>query len=198
MAWSPTTAYLRGIEQFSSVVDRVPPDGWDNPTPCAGWRARDVLGHVGTATRFGNELLRGGNPSWEPSDPPGDAVEGEPAAWWAGLAADARAVVPTADLGAEVDSPAGRRSVAQGLSFPAVDLFVHAWDLGRSAGIEVDIPADAAEFARGLLDAMPPEQLRSPGVFAPEVAVPPGAGATEAFLAWTGRDPRWTPPRSPA
>jgi hypothetical protein len=47
------------------------------------------------------------------------------------------------------------------------------------------------EFGHALIDPLPPGQVRSPAVFADEVAVPAGASPTEEFVAWTGRDPRW-------
>jgi hypothetical protein len=71
---------------------------------------------------------------------------------------------------------------------------VHAWDLGRCAAIDVEIADDAIEFAHDALDGIPPDRLRSPGVFAAEVAPPPGATASEAFVAWTGRDSGWSMP----
>lgn len=78
-----------------------------------------------------------------------------------------------------------------GLRFPALDLFVHAWDQGRSVGVDVEIPADAVAFAHAALDPIPAAQLRGPGTFAGEVAAPADATPTEVFVAWTGRDPRW-------
>ena len=44
-------SYLRLAEPFGSVVDRVPAAGWDAPSPCEGWSARDVLAHVITSQR---------------------------------------------------------------------------------------------------------------------------------------------------
>ncbi len=96
-----------------------------------------------------------------------------------------------ADLSRVVDSPMGPRPVGQGLSFPAPDLFVHAWDLGRSIGCDVVIPAGAIEFAHAVADPLPEQQVRSGRVFGPAREAGPQATATEAFIAWTGRDPHW-------
>lgn len=194
MSWRADEAFLHGLDLFSAVVAQVPAAGWDRSSPCAGWRAIDVLGHVGSGVRFGTALLRGENPAWEPVDPPGAAVGPDPGGWWSALVAPARQAVRGADLSRVVDSPMGRRSIGDGLSFPAVDLFVHAWDLGRSVGIDVEIPAEAVEFAHTVLDPVPDEQKRSPRVFAAAVPAPAGATTAQAFLAWTGRDPAWTAP----
>lgn len=193
MTWDVDVAYRSGLDLFGSVVGRFPVERWGDPAPCAGWRALDVLGHVGATTAYGVELLSGGTPTWEAAARPGDAIEGDPAAWWDALAQRARALTADVDLTRLVDTPAGSRTVGEGLSFPAMDLFIHAWDLGCVARIEVEIPAEAVAFTRAVLASIPEAQLRSPGVFAPEVAVPSDASPTETFVAWTGRDPRWHP-----
>lgn len=191
--WTADQAYLAGLDVFSHAVDSLGPDDWERPSPCAGWRARDVLGHVGQATAFGVALLRAEPVDWAPVEPPGVAVQGDPAGWWHGLVPAARDAVSGADLDRVVDSPTGRRTVAEGLAFPALDLFVHGWDIARCAGQEVAIPVEAMAFAHATLDPLPPAMLRSPRVFGPQLSVPPGADRQPAFLAWTGRDPAWAP-----
>ena len=107
-----------------------------------------MFGHVGSAVRFGTNLLRDDRPVWEPVDPPGAVVEGEPGAWWETLAGPAREAVSGVELSRVVESPMGRRSIGEGLSFPALDLFVHAWDLGRVVGADVDIWFRCVSFSR--------------------------------------------------
>ncbi|MHB8294644.1 MAG: DinB family protein [Acidimicrobiales bacterium] len=153
----------------------------------------DVLGHVGSAARFGAKLLQDDSPVWEPVDPPGCAVEADPGSWWEALVGPARDAVSSVDLTRVVESPMGRRSIGEGLSFPALDLFVHAWDLPRVVGAGDEIPAEAIEFAHAVIDPVPAEQVRSPRVFVTEVTPPPDATSTQSFIAWTGRDPRWAP-----
>ncbi|HLG66748.1 MAG TPA: TIGR03086 family metal-binding protein [Candidatus Dormibacteraeota bacterium] len=184
--------FLGGLDLFSRTVARLGAADWERPSPCAGWRALDVLGHAGSAVQFGTQLLRGGRPAWEPLDPPGTAVEGDPGTWWERIAGAAREAVRGVELSRAVDSPRGPRRVGEALSFPALDLFVHAWDLGRAAGADVEIPPEAIEFAHTVIDPMPAQQVRSPRVFGPEVMPPPGATPTQRFIAWTGRDPLWS------
>ncbi|HWJ96990.1 MAG TPA: TIGR03086 family metal-binding protein, partial [Acidimicrobiales bacterium] len=129
-------------------------------------------------------------PTWPDVERPADLVEGDPAAVYADVARRCRAAFEGADLDLEMDTPMGKRTVADRLAFPAVDLYVHAWDLGRSAGIEVAIPGDVVAFAHSYIDPIPDEAVRGPkGAFGPEVAVPDDASATDRFVAWTGRDP---------
>ena len=193
MTWDSQGVFLEGLEFFSAVVKGVPSDAWERPSPCAGWTGRDVIGHVGAAVEFGTRLLAGEQPHWEPVTPPGSQVVGDPASWWEGVVDPARVAVKEVDVDGVVDSRVGRRTVSQGLSFPAVDLFVHGWDLARTAGNEVTIPDEVVSFAHSLLDPMPAEQLRSSAVFSPEVSTDAGANSTESFVAWTGRDPHWRP-----
>ncbi|MBV9794892.1 MAG: TIGR03086 family protein [Actinobacteria bacterium] len=188
MTLKPDVAFVQGLDFFSDAVGRLGPADWDRPSPCQGWRALDVLGHVGQATRFGTALLQGDRPEWAPVEPPGDLVDGAPAGWWAGLASRARDAVGGVDLDQVVDSPAGRRSVGDGLSFPALDLYIHGWDIARSGGVDLVIPAAAIEFAHSVIDPVPDGTVRNGRVFAAAKPAPAGATESEAFLAWTGRD----------
>ncbi|HEU4841460.1 MAG TPA: SRPBCC domain-containing protein, partial [Ilumatobacteraceae bacterium] len=38
--------YRRRADRFDALVAAVAPADWDAPSPCAGWRARDVVGHI--------------------------------------------------------------------------------------------------------------------------------------------------------
>lgn len=154
--------FLEGLDFFSDVVGLVPEDGWARDSACAGWSVLDVLGHVGGVVKFGTAILNGEKPSWGGTpDLPGDAVEGDPVEWWSSLVGPARTALAGADLTAVVDSPRGPRSIGDGLGFPAVDCFVHAWDMASPLNIPVEIPDEVIEFAHQRLDAIPTEQLRS-------------------------------------
>jgi uncharacterized protein (TIGR03086 family) len=180
-----------GLTYFGDVVDRLQPADWDRPSPDEGWTALDVLGHIGTSMQMGVSILRGERPTRPDGDRPADLVEGAPAEWWQGVAAEARSVLEGADLERVVDSPMGRRSVADGLAFPAVDLYVHGWDIAATAGFPVEIPDEVIAFAHAYIDPLPEELVRGEnGAFAPEVDPPVDASPTEAFIAWTGRRPR--------
>ena len=181
-----------GLDAFGAVVERIDASDWDRPSPCGGWTARDVLGHLGMSVNMGISMLQGEQPSRPEVDRPAAVVGEDPAAYWRTTAARARAALKGADLDVETDTPMGKRTVADRLAFPAVDLFVHAWDVGRAAGIDVEVPAEVIEFTHGHIDPIPVEMVRGAnGAFGPEVEVPEDASPTEAFIAWTGRDPRW-------
>ena len=72
--------------------------------------------------------------------------------------------------------------------FVNFDLVVHRWDLARAAGLDETMPpeevARLTEEVAGFGDA-----ARSPGVFGPEIDVPPDADAQTALLGQLGRRP---------
>jgi uncharacterized protein (TIGR03086 family) len=191
MTMTSDVVFLDGLDLFGSVIDRMPTSSWSEPSPCAGWTALDVLGHLGSAISFGVDLLQGRDHEWPTFDRPADLVDCEPADYWSAIAAAARPAVDGADLEATRETPMGTRSVGSTLAFPAIDLFVHAWDIGRVGGIDVEVPDGVIGFAHEYLDPVPPDKMRGPGgAFGPEVGAPLDATPTEAFIAWTGRASR--------
>lgn len=38
--------YRKVAGQFTQRAEAVPDGAWDNPSPCEGWVARDVVGHL--------------------------------------------------------------------------------------------------------------------------------------------------------
>ena len=189
MTWQSDEAFLAGLEFFSGVVRQVPEDGWEHQSACQGWRLIDVVGHVGGVVKFGTALMNGEKPPWSGApESPGNAVEGDPAAWWSTLVGPAQKALAGSDLAAVVDSPTGRRSIEEGLAFPAIDCFVHAWDIAHPLKISADIPSTAVAFAHNTLATIPDDLVRGPGVFGPSLEPPPGANEADRFLAWTGRN----------
>lgn len=183
--------FARGLDVFDAVVADMEGHDWDQPSACDGWTALDVLGHVGQIAEVGIEVFAGRPPRPpSPSPHPGEHVAGDPAAYWSDRSTGVRAGLGDVDLARVIETPAGPRTVADGLAFPAIDLFVHAWDIARVSGSDVVIPDDVIEFAHTYLDPIPDERKRTPGLFGAAVEPPADATPTEAFLAWTGRSPR--------
>ena len=191
MVTSSAELFDRGLDVFGGVAEQLQPEAWDRPTPCEGWTALDVLGHLSTSLQMGISVLRGEQPSWPTVGRPAELVTGDPVAHWQSLVADARSALDGADLDVVMETPMGPSTVRQRLAFPTIDLYVHAWDVGRAGGVEVTVPADAIEFAHTYIDPIPAEKVRGDGgAFGPEAPAPGDATPTEAFIAWTGRAPR--------
>jgi uncharacterized protein (TIGR03083 family) len=90
MPIEPDVIFIRGLHVFGDVVDRVDESAWSAPSPCGGWTARDVLGHLGTAIRFGVAAIQGEELEWRTDDHPGVLVDEEPRASSARTAEQAR------------------------------------------------------------------------------------------------------------
>lgn len=181
-------AFLQAMDVFGATAARVPAPAWGNASPCAGWTARDVAGHVvGTVTKaaaiLGGEAFPPG-PS-RPEDGAGD----DPVAAWRAASRPARESVGEADLSREIDMPRGRGTAAQALAFPTADLIVHAWDIAHAAGLELSLPAELLAHIVATCAPVPEETLRGPDLFGPAREAPDGADDTARLMAWLGRDP---------
>ena len=47
--------YRTRADAFAALIERTTPEQWDNPSPCEGWVARDVVVHV---VEFSAQVLR--------------------------------------------------------------------------------------------------------------------------------------------
>jgi uncharacterized protein (TIGR03086 family) len=179
----------QGLDFFTTIITQLSEDDWERSTPCDGWTARDLLGHLVTSIRVGISVMQGRPPTWPDAARPGDLVEGDPAGFWRGTVAQARDVLRNADLALVIETPLGQ-TVADDLAIPVIDLYVHAWDLGAAAGIDVEIPADVIDYAHAYIDPLPDDMMRGDNrAFGPQIRVPASATPTERFIAWTGRRP---------
>ena len=176
--------FRRLAADFTATVDAVPDERWDDPSPCEGWSARDVVRHVATTewdflTRL--ELA-----------PAGVVPDPEPLAAWPTSRDAVQAVL---DDPARADTPYessfGPTTFSSVVDrFYAFDLIVHAWDIARAVGLPELEPMPADEIARVTADAEAlGEALRSPGVCGPPVPVPDDADAQSRLLGFLGRQP---------
>lgn len=170
----------RASAATAAIIDRVPADRMDAPTPCARWTIREIVrhlvdndrGHVAEARNsstvdIGTEFSATSKVFTETFDDP--AVLGRKFEL-AGIEVDGRAVV----------------------AVRFADVLVHGWDIGRAAGIEVRIDDDLAAAALRVTSAFP-ENLRGPdGAFDYPRPAPEDAPLQVRLLAFLGRDPEWT------
>ncbi|HEX5115659.1 MAG TPA: TIGR03086 family metal-binding protein [Pseudonocardiaceae bacterium] len=180
----------QGLDFFAAAAARLRAEDWERPTPCAGWTARDVLGHLTMTAGYATGVMGGPQPTFPDVARPGDLVDGDPVEWWRATAERARDALRDADLDRAMETPLGR-TVADDLAIPVIDLYVHAWDLGTVIGSDVEIPADLIDYAHGYVDPLPVDLVRGDGrAFALPVPVAATATPTERFIAWTGRAAR--------
>lgn len=181
---------LTGLDTFGAVLEQVAPEDWARPSPCAHWNAKELTGHVLTVVASTTTTLDGGDFDWSSAGDPASVAGDDPVSVFRQGADAARAALQGADLDLVVETPMGPMPVRKRLTFPAMDLHLHAWDLGRAIGVAVEIPEEVARFAHEAIDPLPAEMVRSERVFGPEVPAPANATSTEALMAWSGRQPR--------
>ncbi|MFN8027494.1 MAG: TIGR03086 family metal-binding protein [Acidimicrobiia bacterium] len=174
--------YRRAADGFGARVDRVPADGWDAPTPCAGWVARDIVTHlVGWVPPV---FERGGVHFGTLPDAADDPV----GAWHALDSALRTALADPAVAAHEFDvGPPGTMTVAAAVDMIVVgDLLVHTWDLARAAGLDEHLDTELVhEMVQGL--AQMGDALEQSGHYAARVEVPADADEQTVLLALTGR-----------
>jgi uncharacterized protein (TIGR03086 family) len=170
--------------QFTQRVNAVPDGAWDNPAPCDGWVARDVVGHLVEwlpAFFFG---------TWGIEAPAGPPVSEDPAGAWQALNSTIQAALDDPETASgERDTRMGRSSFEQTIdTICTPDILIHTWDLARATGL--DDTLDAEEVHR-FVEGMEPmdELLRQSGHYGPRVAVPDTADEQTRLIAFVGRQP---------
>jgi uncharacterized protein (TIGR03086 family) len=176
--------YERVAAQFTGTVAAVPADAWDNPAPCEGWVARDVVAHL---TEWLPSFFF---PTWGIEAAPIPAAKDDPAAAWAALDdALRRALDDPAVAGARRDTRMGPSTFADQLDMIGTpDILIHTWDLARAAGLTAFERLDP-EMVHTWVEGMEPtdELLRTSGHYGPRVAVPADADEQTRLLAFLGR-----------
>ena len=161
---------------FDAKVQAAPAASWSNQSPCAEWKARDVVVHVANNFR----RLSGG------TLPEVTADEDIAAAWKASHDAMI-GMLGSADLSANTDTPMGPMPLEAFIGrIMSTDVLVHTWDLSRALGVDDKLDAEAVAGAySGLkpMDAM----IRRPGFFDAKIEAPAGADEQTEFLMFLGR-----------
>lgn len=177
--------YRRIAADFTRRVDAVPDDAWDDPAPCEGWVARDVVRHlVDWPTGLFFE-------AWSVPRPTGPSVDDDPAGAWRAADAAYQSVLDDPDLATQVrDLPhLGTTSYEDAFDMIATtDVFLHTWDLARATGLDETLDPDECQR---LYEGMEPmdEVLRGSGHYGPRAPVAHDADPQTRLLAFIGRHP---------
>jgi uncharacterized protein (TIGR03086 family) len=175
--------YRRLADAFAAKIASVPADLWSAPSPCEGWTARDVVGHV-VSTQGMILGLVGRKLGEVPS-----ADDDPTAAWAAARAVVQRDLDDPARASAEFEGSMGKMTFEGAVDrFLCVDLVVHGWDLARAAGLDDHIAAEDVARIRGVAEGFG-DAMRSPRAFGPEVEAPAGADDQTQLMAFLGRTP---------
>ncbi len=180
--------YRRIAGEFTRRVEGVSEQGWEQPAPCEGWVARDVVRHL---VEWGPSMLFD---NWEIDRPETPPVEKDPVGAWKAID---RAVQKALD---DPAVSALERETQMGMNtFENVadmiwtgDVLIHTWDLARATGQDETLDAELVER---MYEGMQPmdEVLRSSGHFGPKAEVNDDADTQTKLIAFTGRRPDWKP-----
>lgn len=176
--------YRKVADQFTRRVVAVPEGAWDNPAPCEGWLARDVVGHLVEwlpAFFFG---------TWAVEGPPIPSPAEDPVGAWKAVDAAIRSVLEDPEVaGRMANSRMGPATFEQTIdTICTPDVLIHTWDLARATGQDETLDPD--EVHR-FVDGMEPydEMLRQSGHYGPRVPVSDAADEQTRLIAFVGRTP---------
>lgn len=189
-AIDPRPIFFRAADQAERVVGAVRTDQLGEPTPCAEYDVRTLLGHFVSVLRRIDTVGRGGHPFDVPqvtTDLPDERV--------AEAFRDARAAVEKtwsddAVLDAVLTLPWGEMPGRFALQGYVTEVATHTWDLATATGDPSTLDPEIAEAALVPARAMLPAEPRGGEVpFGPVVDVPDDASAYDRLVAWFGRTP---------
>ena len=183
---STAERFRRVAGRFTDRAREVAPEAWDNPAPCEGWVARDIVRHMvewmpGLLSSAGVELA------------PIPSVDDDPVAAWTALADQLQGLLDDPIAAAtEVDlGPAGHHTIESGIGMIMLgDVVVHTWDLAKATGLDATIDRDMSTRMLRPMTEMG-DMLVASGHYKQAVPVPDDASVEEKLIASTGRDPAW-------
>ena len=178
--------YRLVASQMTARAIAVPDESWDNPAPCEGWVARDVIRHM---VEWMPAFLASG--SGVEKAPDGPSVDEDPVEAWQTLTVWLQGLLDDPHIAAsEFSHPqAGRHSLEDAIAtFILGDVLVHTWDVARATGGDERLDAD--EVHR-MVAGMEPydDMLRASGQYGPRVAVAADADEQARLIAFMGRQP---------
>ena len=153
----------RATEAMDFLVDavhQIPSESWDQPSNLDGWSIRDLVVHT---TAGAAKLVA--------------LTEDE----------TSEATTDLQHLGDRLRDALAKKDPDTSLSFPIVGLTIHGWDVYQSQHQPVEVPADLLAFCRQVVEAVPEDELRRPGLFGPAKPAPENATPTARFMAYVGR-----------
>jgi uncharacterized protein (TIGR03086 family) len=174
------------LDLLIDAVDQISPESWDQPSNLEGWSLRELVGHVTGSAAKVVTLVEDGE-VWDRPSQPSDWVCDDPAARLRELTTRLQDAVPGAGLDEMRTSPEGEVPLRRALTYPVSDLAMHAWDIHRSQGRLIELPADLLGLCRALVKSVPEHLLRRPGGFGPAQAAQDDSTPTARLMAYLGR-----------
>ncbi|MBZ4320780.1 TIGR03086 family protein [Streptomyces sp. SCA2-4] len=176
----------RAVAQLAAVAAEVRPERLTDPTPCAEYDVKGLLGHVvGAAHALAALATAGGFRPSGPLPTPQVADDGWPAAVAEAGDRLAAAWDDESLLTSMYDVPWGKSPGHGVVSFLVLEMVVHTWDLNEALGRPATLDPELSEFALKGAEALPPEGKE--GAFGAARPAPEGADVHTRLAARTGR-----------
>lgn len=175
--------YERVAAHVTALVDAVPEEALERPTPCDGWTVRQLIDHMTWENLMITSIAR--------DAPRADQDADHLGADHAAAFRESVAALLAAFTGSGMLTRTYGPYEAPGALFAqqaAVELLAHGWDLARALGAPTGLAPEVADevlaAARGIYGAAPRTEG---GSFAPERPAPEGASGADRLAAYLGR-----------
>lgn len=175
--------YERVAAHVTALVDAVPGEALERPTPCDGWTVRQLIDHMTWENLMITAIAR----DTPRTDQDADHLGADHAAAFRDSVAGLLAVFTGSGMLERTYGP----YEAPGALFAqqaAVELLAHGWDLARALGAPTGLAPEVADevlaAARGIYGAAPRTEG---GSFAPERSAADGASGADRLAAYLGR-----------
>lgn len=186
MTWE-LSGYRRALDTFERVLSGVAEERWAAGSPCTGWTARDVAGHVIGGQHLVKALAEGSSCPAGITAMPGRFCGDDPAAAWAAARkASTDALTPDALRRPVPFGTFGELPLNDLVGAEILELLIHSWDLAQATGQPVRLDADLVHHAFATAQVLAPA-LRRAGHYAPPIKPKPGASELTRLLAFLGR-----------
>jgi uncharacterized protein (TIGR03086 family) len=181
--------YARAMTATLCIIEQVPGEGWQAPTPCAEWDARQVVNHLIGENLWAAELFQGKTVAEVGTRLDGDLTGDDPAAAYRRSVEGARqAIEAPGAMEATCHLSFGEYSGADYAGQLFMDTSIHGWDIARATSQDVHIDAELVSACLPIAEVLT-RQFRAAGVFGADLPVPDDADQQTKLLALVGRRP---------
>lgn len=172
------------VPTFQKLAAATAPGQLDQQTPCELWKVRDLFEHIIVGATTFAAIVREETAPAEVSVGTDEAMSSTANA---ALADIDEAFRQPGALERIAATPFGEMPGEAFARLAAFDLICHCWDLAMATGQPISVPDDVVAEVDGFARAAVTPELRTPGLFGPEVEPSADASPLERLVAFSGR-----------